>query len=130
MKTLFAILFCLVAMTQHSFAQTKADAWRKNIVFDTLAHDFGNIAQGKEVSFEFRFTNHTDQPIIIDNVRTTCGCTAAEWQESPVMPNTTTTLPVSYDALKTGYFEKTIKVWLKHYPKPITLTISGEVVEK
>ena len=97
------------------------------IAWNTLAHDFGNIPQGREVSFDFKFTNNTQDSIEIDNIRTTCGCTAASWQEDAIQPTQTTTIPVLFDAHELGYFEKTIKVYLKHIRKPFILTIIGEV---
>lgn len=97
------------------------------ITWNTLSHDFGEIRQGNGVTFDFIFTNNTPDSLTIDNIRTTCGCTAASWQQSAVQPHTASTIPVQFDATESGYFEKTIKVYFNKIKKPVLLVISGEV---
>ena len=43
---------------------------------DTLR--LGQVALGATVPFVFKYTNTGDVPLLIKNVQTTCGCTAAE----------------------------------------------------
>lgn len=90
-------------------------------------HDFGDILQGNPAAFDFQFINLTDQPLSIDNVRTTCGCTASEWSEAPTLPGSTGTIHIVFDARKTGYFYKKIKVFFNGQRKGERLTISGYV---
>ncbi len=113
--------------TQVNAPKTAVSKAVEPVAWNTLEHDFGNIPQGQGVSFDFKFTNNTADSIEIDNIRTTCGCTAATWQENAIQPAQTTTIPVLFDALETGYFEKKIKVYLRHVKKPFILTITGEV---
>ena len=47
--------------------------------FTKLEHDFGSLPQGKPVTYEFEFTNTGDQPLILDNVQASCGCTTPTW---------------------------------------------------
>ena len=49
------------------------------IVFDKQRHDFGTIeeANGK-VTYDFVFVNTGNEPLVISNVCTSCGCTAPE----------------------------------------------------
>lgn len=90
-------------------------------------HDFGDIAQGTPVAFDFKFSNLTDGPLTIDNVRTTCGCTASEWSEIPTLPDSSGMIHIVYDARKTGYFYKKIRVFFNGQRKGEMLTISGFV---
>ena len=92
-----------------------------------IAHDFGTIPQGKEVSERFSFVNVSEEPLIIDNVRTDCSCTATDWDLTPTLPHEKGVITIRYDAEKTGYFNKKISVWLHHQRKPEILTIEGEV---
>ena len=41
-----------------------------------LEHDFGDLERGKPVEHFFKFKNISGEPITIDNIRTSCGCTA------------------------------------------------------
>jgi hypothetical protein len=90
-------------------------------------HDFGTIRQGKPVKIIFQFKNRTDEPILIDNVRTECGCTEAERSELPIAAGAVGQIPVEYDAQKTGFFKKKITVWLHGQRVSEKLYISGFV---
>ncbi len=91
------------------------------------AHDFGTIPKGKPVSERFTFTNVSDLPLIIDNVRTDCSCTAGDWDKAPTLPHQQGVLIINYDAEKTGYFHKKIAVWLHGQRKAEYISIEGEV---
>ena len=47
-------------------------------MFKDRSHDFGVVARGAEVSYRFELTNIYKEDVYITNVRTTCGCTAAQ----------------------------------------------------
>lgn len=93
-------------------------------------YDFGDIIQGQPQSFDFKFTNLTDTPLTVDNVRTTCGCTATDWSEIPTLPDSTGSIHITFDARKSGYFYKKIRVFFHGQRKGEMLTISGYVEPK
>lgn len=93
------------------------------------AHSFGELQKGKTVTHVFEFKNISDSPLVIDNVRTDCGCTASDWEEEPVPIQEKGRITIHFDALKTGYFKKRITVWIKGMKKPEKLSIEGEVKE-
>ena len=90
-------------------------------------HDFGEIPRGKPVTFVFTFKNTDSAPISIETVRTTCGCTAAEWTQDAILPGETGQISIEYDAYKSGAFRKKIKVFFDRQKKGETLWIRGEV---
>lgn len=47
------------------------------VEFDTILYDFGNLYSTAPVDGKFVFTSTGTEPLIIDHVQTTCGCTAA-----------------------------------------------------
>lgn len=91
------------------------------------AHDFGRIQQHQPAEYIFKFKNNSRDTMIIDNVRTTCGCTVPDWTVEPILPDSISQIKVIYDAEKTGYFRKKIKVFVSTQRKGETLTISGQV---
>lgn len=93
---------------------------------DTM-HDFGDLLQGEPATFVFKFKNISDQPIIIDNVRPSCGCTASDWNNIPVEPDSIGQLGITYDAKKAGYFNKKVKVFFSGQRKAEKLYIEGFV---
>jgi hypothetical protein len=90
-------------------------------------YDFGEILRGGEAIHVFTFKNLTDKPIVVDNVRTDCSCTASDWDTAPILPKETGKITVSYDSKKTGYFRKKLTVWISGQHKPEKLIIEGEV---
>lgn len=90
-------------------------------------YDFGEIQKEQPVSVIFEFKNVAEVPILLQTVRTTCGCTAASWTEKEVQPGAIGQVRVEYDAYQSGDFSKKIKVFFDKQRKPEILRISGSV---
>lgn len=91
-------------------------------------HDFGELRAGATARFVFKFQNTQAGPIVLETVRTTCGCTAAEWTEAPVEPGQNGEVVIEFDAHKSGAFRKKITVFFDKQRKPELLWIEGEVL--
>jgi Protein of unknown function (DUF1573) len=94
---------------------------------DPQEHDFGDLRQSSTVSVTFSFKNTTETPIVLQTVRTTCGCTAAEWTQAPIAPGEKGVVKIEYDADKSGAFRKKIRVFFDQQRKPEILWIQGNV---
>lgn len=70
-------------------------------------YDFGTKTAGEVVNYSFVIANIGDQPLVIDKVLTSCGCTAAEPVEKTIQPNKSTTIKVEFNT--TGREGKQIK---------------------
>jgi hypothetical protein len=92
-------------------------------------HDFGDIEQDKPVFHEYKFKNTGEEPVIISNVRPSCGCTAPNWEETPILPDSTASISIEFDARESGYFNKLIKVYFHGKRKAYKLYIEGYVEE-
>ncbi|THH41376.1 DUF1573 domain-containing protein [Neolewinella litorea] len=79
------------------------------------------------VTYTFRFRNETDAPVVIDNVRVGCGCTATEWEEQPVAPGQEGQLTVTFDADTAGFYRKYVKVFFRGHRGAHKLWIEGFV---
>lgn len=90
-------------------------------------HDFGNIPQGKPVEYVFRFQNSSDRPLVIDNVRTSCGCTTSDWPKEAIAPDSTAIIRVEFSARAKGPFFKPVKVYFHGYRNAEKLTVAGLV---
>lgn len=91
-------------------------------------HDFGEITHNTEITHHFTFKNTSKTAFVIDNVRTSCGCTAADWQETPILPDSTARIEIIYDAHDLGYFRKYVKVFVSGQRKAEKLYLEGEVI--
>jgi len=89
--------------------------------------ELGDIPAKKEATVVFEFKNITDQPLTIAKVKPTCGCTAPEWSDTPVEPDSVGTIKVVYDAKHIGYFRKKIKVFFNDETEAERLYLEGFV---
>jgi hypothetical protein len=94
---------------------------------DETTYDFGTMEQGVPKSVSFSFKNISTQPIVLETVRTSCGCTAAEWPEAPIEPGATGAVSIEYDAYRAGAFKKKITVFFDRQKKAEVLWIKGTV---
>jgi len=78
MRGLFTILFGVFVVFSAYAKDEKVQADGPIITFEEDSFDFGDIYQGDKVAHTFKFENSGNQPLIITNVQTTCGCTATE----------------------------------------------------
>ncbi len=90
-------------------------------------HDFGTLRAGGTARYVFTFQNVLEEPIVLQTVRTTCGCTAAEWTEAPIEAGQAGEVVIEFDANRQGDFRKKITVFFDKQRKPETLWIQGTV---
>jgi hypothetical protein len=50
------------------------------------SRDFGKIPEGQKLDVAFRFRNTGTTPLVIGQVRPSCGCTIAEQPQEPIAP--------------------------------------------
>lgn len=98
------------------------------VVWQDTTHDFGDIEFREPSTFNFVFKNISTDTFFIDNVRTTCGCTAPVWTYDPIPPGDTSGIKVIYKAKKRGSFKKKVKVFFSNQRKGETLTVEGYVL--
>lgn len=93
-------------------------------------HDFGKFKEeaGKQ-TFDFVVTNSGNQPLVIQNIVASCGCTTPDWTKSPIPPNGKGKITAIYDpANRPGPFNKTLSVYTNSKPEITVLVIKGEVI--
>ena len=97
------------------------------IEFEKTEHDYGTIPQGGDGTTKFVFKNTGDAPLILSNVRSSCGCTVPKWPKDPISPGESAAIDVKYDTRRPGNFSKTITVYSNTAESPIYLRIKGFV---
>jgi len=83
----------------------------QEISFDKTTLDYGKIGKGSDGERVFVVTNKGDKPLIITNVKASCGCTTPKWYKEPILPGKTANLKVGYDTKIVGEFKKLIEVY-------------------
>lgn len=97
------------------------------IEFETSEHDFGSIPYKGDGTYEFVFKNTGKVPLVLKNVRSSCGCTVPEWPKDPIKKGEKATIKVSYNTRITGTFSKSISVLSNAGDTPVVLVIKGKV---
>ena len=82
------------------------------ISFDKYQHDYGKVLSGHTVTEEFSFTNTGDETLIIEKLRSSCGCTKAVKGSREIPPNGKSTIVAAFDTtgLRPGRKSKTVYV--------------------
>ena len=100
----------------------------QEIWFEEILHDFGEIPEDGDGSWSFTFKNLGEQSIVINRVRSTCGCTVPEWPRKPVEPGASGQIMVKYNTALTGTFMKSVYVYSTAANSPVKLQIKGKVL--
>lgn len=106
------LLFLLVIGVSAAFAQSSEKKDGPEITFEATTFDFGDIKQGDVVEHIFNFENTGNQPLIISNATTTCGCTASEYKKGePIGPGETSQIKVKFNSRgKMGAINKVVTI--------------------
>ena len=120
-KIAIIVLIAFVGLIQQVNAQAK-------IEFKTDIIDYGEIAKGSDGLRIFEFTNTGNAPLIVSNVKSSCGCTFPSKPDGPVAPGESSTIEVKYDTKRIGPIRKTVTVYSNADQPIVSLKIKGKVL--
>ena len=79
--------------------------------FDKTTHDFGVIQNGTPVETVFSYTNTGQAPLVITDIKSTCGCTVPkDWSREPLNPGESSQFTVKFDGKGLNNTSKTVTV--------------------
>ncbi len=79
--------------------------------FDKKEHDFGEIESKTKVTTVFSYKNTGDAPLVITNIKSTCGCTVPQdWSREPLEPGASGQFSVQFNGSGTNKVSKTITI--------------------
>lgn len=127
-KNLFLAVFSIISLTAFS---------QKGPIIEFKAKDntidYGKVYKDNDNGVRvFEFTNTGDAPLIITNVKSTCGCTVPSKPKEPIMPGKSDKIEVKYN-MATGPIRKSITVEtnaVNSESGKVHLKIKGEVLER
>jgi len=120
-----ALLLLLILVGFQGFSQDK----KAKIEFKQIEIDYGTIDKNADGTRVFEFTNTGDAPLIINRVKSSCGCTIPSKPTKPIMPGQSEKITVKYNTHRAGPFRKTITVYSNAENNVVILKIRGKVVD-
>jgi hypothetical protein len=94
-----------------------------------LEHDFGTLQKGDNCIFYFKFTNTGNEPLIILNAKTSCGCDIAYWPKVPIMPGKSAVIKYQYDSQRIGGFHQSTTVTSNAKNGTVLLKVKGLILD-
>jgi len=120
----FITIALLILFGLNSYSQEK----KAEISFEKTIINYGVIDKGSDGVREFIFTNTGDAPLVISNVKSSCGCTIPKKPEKPILPGESDKIQVKYDTQRVGLIRKSISVKSNASNPSVILKITGEVI--
>lgn len=94
---------------------------------DKELHDFGKVKEGSENTCTFLVTNTGTKPLILADVKASCGCTTPSKPEKPIAPGETDKIEVGFKPTGKGENEKTVTITANTDPKITVLKVKADV---
>lgn len=135
-KPIFFSLLILSTCTANSSllaqdAQADTIAPVAALTFEKIEYSFDKVTDGDQVTQIYTFTNISHVPLLLFDVKGSCGCTVPQWPHEPIMPGETASLTVQFDSSnKMGLQRKKITVTANTNPPQTFLYLNGEVISK
>jgi hypothetical protein len=120
-KIAIIALIAFIGLVQQANAQAKIE-FKSDII------DYGEIAKGSDGIRTFEFTNTGDAPLIISNVKSSCGCTVPSKPDGPIAPGESSIIEVKYDTKRLGPIRKTVTVYSNADQPIVSLKIKGKIL--
>jgi hypothetical protein len=100
------------------------------ITLEKTAHDFGDISQGDVVEQIFKFTNTGNQPLIISEIKTTCGCTTPVFPKNPIMPGASGEIKVGFNSAGKANKQTKVLPIISNAANDASITFTTNVIVK
>ena len=123
-----AILLILLTVTCKNSTNKTVTEPQSQIEFKETTYNYGSIPYLSDGTCKFEFINTSDVPLVINNVKTSCGCTSPEWPTDPSESGKVGIIKIKYDTRIKGRFRKSITIYSNAKNSPVSLLIKGEVL--
>ena len=123
------LLMCLFSLTTTKAQNLETVKTSASINFETEIIDYGTIIQNSDGLRIFTFTNTGNAPLIISEVKTSCGCTVPTYSKEAILPGEGGEIKIKYDTKRLGAFTKTITVLSNANLTRKTLKIKGTITK-
>jgi hypothetical protein len=112
--------------------ETERKKMLSSVGFDRMLHDFGSIVADADYTTTFTIKNTGKKPLLIYEVKASCGCTVPTWNKKPIAPGASDQIEVTFHPGKSqlGEQDKTISVITNTSPGVAVLQLKAFVNPK
>lgn len=104
---------------------------KTQVEFEETKFDFGKLTQGAEAKHIYRFHNTGQNPLTINKVTPSCGCTVPKYSSEPVAPGAWGEIDVVFNTKnKEGMQSKSVTVETNTEPSITVLQFTAEILTK
>lgn len=125
-RNLVVFVVFLMALTTQGFAEPLPGIETEQPVFD-----FGEVLRGQSVTHTFEFRNNGTADLVVDRVKSTCGCTGVLLSDKIIAPGGVGTVKATFNSSRfQGHVEKRILLYSNVAgAQPTTFTVKGTVIK-
>lgn len=128
------VLLCLIFLSlplQGCYSQNREEAAGQAEMNDPYAWDFGRVREGEVVKHIFVLKNESGKTLTINDVNTSCGCTASKVEKKIILPGENTKIEVQFNSK--GYSGAVQQYVYAHTDSPdepiVRFIVKAEVVK-
>ena len=115
---------------QEKLTAKKVDKNAAVFKFETEVVNYGEIAHNSDGVRVLKFTNTGKSPLIITNVKGSCGCTVPSAPKQPIMPGASGEIKIKYATNRIGPFSKTVTITSNAVRSSIVIPVKGKVLNE
>lgn len=119
-------LYLKIVLGEDVEQEIESETVKTELDIDKTSISLGCFDWQNEQKTTFILKNKGREPLVIQYVNTSCGCTKVSYSQEPVLPDREIALNVTYKAEHPEHFNKTITIYCNVETSPIRLTISGD----
>lgn len=127
------MIICLAALT---VAGCKSSTNEVEVGFKTTmkvnsVYNAGKVAVGEVIDAEFEVENTGDEPLIISDVKPTCGCTVSSFSEDPIAPGEKgfVKAQVNTEGFSVGPMTKSINMLANTTPAQTVIVVKANIIK-
>lgn len=126
----FYLLIFFVTATGCSWSSDSDKIKSTKVSFKDSSRHYYPIPQGKDLNVTYFYTNTGENPLVISEVQSSCGCAKVKFTDRPLEPGGEGNIEIAYDSYKNiGYSQVFITVIMNTTPvKMHTLVFDVNIV--
>lgn len=121
-RTLLILLWITLFGTSAAYAQAV-------MTMEKTSHHFGKFKENVPQTYVFKFTNTGNEPLVIHQAMSSCGCTVPQFTKTPIKPGEGGEISVTYNGKGKypGHFKKGVTIRTNAKNALVRIYVEGDM---